>query len=102
MTTHNHITSVLNIFKRKNQRKKWLMLFLLLLPALATAQKKQKLIMQTSDVHSRIEPMTQERRPELRSGWICVGQDFLQQFRKENWILLLFDCGAISQNLPLL
>ena len=37
MTTHNHITSVLNIFKGRTG--KWLMLFLLLLPALATAQE---------------------------------------------------------------
>ena len=59
MTTHNHITSVLNIFKGRTG--KWLMLFLLLLPALATAQETKKLIiLQTSDVHSRIEPMTQE------------------------------------------
>ncbi len=59
MTTHNHITSVLNIFK--GRAGKWLMLFLLLLPTLATAQETKKLIiLQTSDVHSRIEPMTQE------------------------------------------
>ena len=50
MTTHNHITSVLNIFKGRTG--KWLMLFLLLLPALATAQETKKLIiLQTSDVH---------------------------------------------------
>ena len=71
MTTHNHITSVLNIFKGRTG--KWLMLFLLLLPALATAQETKKLIiLQTSDVHSRIEPMT----PELRSGWICPSGKF--------------------------
>ncbi len=40
MTTHNHITSVLNIFKGRTG--KWLMLFLLLLPALATAQETKK------------------------------------------------------------
>ena len=47
MTTHNHITSVLNIFK--GRAGKWLMLFLLLLPTLATAQETKKLIiLQTS------------------------------------------------------
>ena len=72
MTTHNHITSVLNIFK--GRAGKWLMLFLLLLPTLATAQETKKLIiLQTSDVHSRIE---------------------------ENSDVLLFDCGDISQGTP--
>ena len=70
MTTHNHITSVLNIFKGRTG--KWLMLFLLLLPALATAQETKKLIiLQTSDVHSRIEPMTQEGdRVDLSVGQV--------------------------------
>ena len=59
MTTHNHITSVLNIFKGRTG--KWLMLFLLLLPALATAQETKKLIiLQTSDIHSRCQPKNEE------------------------------------------
>ena len=58
MTTHNHITSILNIFKGRTGKR--LMLFLFLIPALAIAQETKKIIiLQTSDVHSRIEPMTQ-------------------------------------------
>lgn len=73
MTTHNHITSVLNIFKGRTG--KWLMLFLLLLPALATAQETKKLIiLQTSDVHSRIEPMTQEGDRNYGQVDLSVGQ----------------------------
>ena len=48
MTTHNHITSVLNIFKGRTG--KWLMLFLLLLPALATAQETKKLIIEITNL----------------------------------------------------
>ena len=99
MTTHNHITSVLNIFKGRTG--KWLMLFLLLLPALATAQETKKLIiLQTSDVHSRIEPMTQEGDRNYGQGGFVRRASFLQQFRKENPDVLLFDCGDISQGTP--
>ena len=99
MTTHNHITSVLNIFKGRTG--KWLMLFLLLLPALATAQEIKKLIiLQTSDVHSRIEPMTQEGDRNYGQGGFVRRASFLQQFRKENSDVLLFDCGDISQGTP--
>lgn len=99
MTTHNHITSVLNIFKGRTG--KWLMLFLLLLPALATAQETKKLIiLQTSDVHSRIEPMTQEGDRNYGQGGFVRRASFLQQFRKENSDVLLFDCGDISQGTP--
>lgn len=99
MTTHNHITSVLNIFKGRTG--KWLMLFLLLLPALATALETKKLIiLQTSDVHSRIEPMTQEGDRNYGQGGFVRRASFLQQFRKENPDVLLFDCGDISQGTP--
>ena len=96
MTTHNHITSVLNIFKGRTG--KWLMLFLLLLPALATAQETKKLIiLQTSDVHSRIEPMTQEGDRNYGQGGFVRRASFLQQFRKENPDVLLFDWCIIRE-----
>lgn len=77
------------------------MLFLLLLPALATAQETKKLIiLQTSDVHSRIEPMTQEGDRNYGQGGFVRRASFLQQFRKENPDVLLFDCGDISQGTP--
>ena len=40
MTTHNHITSILNIFKGRTGKR--LMLFLFLIPALAIAQGNKK------------------------------------------------------------
>lgn len=92
MTTHNHITSVLNIFKGRTG--KWLMLFLLLLPALATAQETKKLIiLQTSDVHSRIEPMTQEGDRNYGQGGFVRRASFLQQFRKE---IRMYCCSTVA------
>ena len=67
MTTHNHITSILNIFKGRTGKR--LMLFLFLIPALAIAQETKKIIiLQTSDVHSRIEPMTKVTGIMVRAG----------------------------------
>ena len=99
MTTHNHITSILNIFKGRTGKR--LMLFLFLIPALAIAQETKKIIiLQTSDVHSRIEPMTQEGDRNYGQGGFVRRATFLQQFRKENPDVLLFDCGDISQGTP--
>ena len=82
MTTHNHITSILNIFKGRTGKR--LMLFLFLIPALAIAQETKKIIiLQTSDVHSRIEPMTQEGDRNYGQGGFVRRATFLQQFREE-------------------
>lgn len=87
MTTHNHITSLL--------------LFLLLIPALVGAQETKKLtLLQTSDVHSRIEPIAQEGDRNYGEGGFVRRAAFLKQFREENPNVLLFDCGDISQGTP--
>ena len=99
MTTHNHITSILNIFKGRTGKR--LMLFIFLIHELAIAQETKKIIiLQTSDVHSRIEPMTQEGDRNYGQGGFVRRATFLQQFRKENPDVLLFDCGDISQGTP--
>lgn len=87
MTTHNHITSIL--------------LFLLLIPALACAQETKKLtLLQTSDVHSRIEPITQDGDRNYGEGGFVRRATFLKQFREETPNVLLFDCGDFSQGTP--
>ncbi|MDD3040610.1 bifunctional UDP-sugar hydrolase/5'-nucleotidase [Bacteroides sp.] len=73
----------------------------LLLPALAWGQETKKLILlQTSDVHSRIEPITQQGDPNYGEGGFVRRATFLSQFRKDNPHALLFDCGDISQGTP--
>ena len=101
MTTHNHITSILNIFKGRTGKR--LMLFLFLIPALAIAQETKKIIiLQTSDVHSRIEPMTQEGDRNYGQGGFVRRATFLQQFRKENPDIVLPDlmllCNVTRMN----
>ena len=99
MTTHNLNTFIFYIFLGRTVNL--LMLFLFLIPALAIAQETKKIIiLQTSDVHSRIEPMTQEGDRNYGQGGFVRRATFLQQFRKENPDVLLFDCGDISQGTP--
>lgn len=82
MTTHNHITSILNIFKGRTGKR--LMLFLFLIPALAIAQETKKIIiLQTSDVHSRIEPMTQEGDRNYGQAGLSAGPLSCNSFAKK-------------------
>lgn len=65
------------------------------------AQDNRKLvILQTSDVHSRIEPVNQKGDRNFNEGGFVRRATFLNEFRKENPQVLLFDCGDISQGTP--
>ena len=67
----------------------------------ASAQKtKQLIILQTSDVHSRIEPINQKGDKNYKEGGFVRRATFLNRFRKENEHVLLFDCGDFSQGTP--
>lgn len=61
---------------------------------------KELIILQTSDVHSRIEPINQKGDRNYDEGGFVRRATFLQQFRKEHENVLLFDCGDISQGTP--
>lgn len=61
---------------------------------------KELIILQTSDVHSRIEPINQKGDRNYGEGGFVRRATFLQQFRKEHENVLLFDCGDISQGTP--
>lgn len=75
---------------------------LLLFPLTLSAQSSKKLIMlQTSDVHSRVEPVNQEGDRNFHEGGMVRRATFLKEFRKQNPDnVLLFDCGDISQGTP--
>lgn len=75
---------------------------LLLFPLTLSAQPSKKLIMlQTSDVHSRVEPVNQEGDRNYHEGGMVRRATFLKEFRKQNPDnVLLFDCGDISQGTP--
>lgn len=96
MTTHNHTFSIL-----KGTTGMKFLLLLLLIPAFTWAQETKKLtLLQTSDVHSRIEPITQQGDRNYGQGGFVRRATFLKQFRNENQNVLLFDCGDISQGTP--
>lgn len=61
---------------------------------------KKLILLQTSDVHSRIEPINQEGDRNYHEGGFVRRATFLDKFRKEHADVLLFDCGDISQGTP--
>ena len=71
-----------------------------LLPS--SAQKtKQLVILQTSDTHSRIEPIAVNAADRYAGmGGTVRRATFIKEARKVNPDLLLFDCGDISQGTP--
>lgn len=63
-------------------------------------QEKKLIILQTSDLHSRVEPINQEGdRNYDRGGYVRLAT-FMKDFRKNNPDVLLFDCGDFSQGTP--
>lgn len=62
---------------------------------------KELVILQTSDTHSRIEPIAKDAADEYAGmGGVVRRATFLKEARKQNPNLLLFDCGDISQGTP--
>ena len=86
--------------------KRFQISFLLCLLALSFAfsiyaqDTKELIILQTSDVHSRVEPINQKGDRNFNEGGFVRRAAFLDQFRKEHKNVLLFDCGDISQGTP--
>ena len=62
---------------------------------------KQLVILQTSDTHSRIEPIAAHAADRYAGmGGTVRRSTFVKEARKVNPDLLLFDCGDISQGTP--
>lgn len=68
--------------------------------SIVAQDSKQIILLQTSDVHSRLEPINQKGDRNYNEGGFVRRATFLNQFRKENANVLLFDCGDISQGTP--
>lgn len=76
-------------------------LLLALMADAALAQQKELFILQTSDTHSRIEPIpAQTADPDAGMGGVVRRATFVKDFRDEHPDVLLFDCGDISQGTP--
>lgn len=65
-----------------------------------SAQQKHLLILQTSDTHSRIEPIEQVGDRDYDKGGFVRRATMLKEIRKSYPDLLLFDCGDFSQGTP--
>lgn len=73
----------------------------LLTPSESAEDGKQLVILQTSDTHSRIEPISKDAADKYAGmGGTVRRATFLKEARKQNPDLLLFDCGDISQGTP--
>ena len=85
--------------------KRFQILFLLCLAlsftfSIFAQDTKEVIILQTSDVHSRIEPINQKGDLYYNKGGFVRRAAFLEEFRKDHKNVLLFDCGDISQGTP--
>lgn len=64
-------------------------------------QTKELFILQTSDTHSRIEPINSHAADKYAGmGGTVRRATFLKEYRAEHPDVLLFDCGDISQGTP--
>lgn len=73
----------------------------LLTPSESADKAKQLVILQTSDTHSRIEPIAKDAADKYAGmGGTVRRVAFIKEARKANPDLLLFDCGDISQGTP--
>ena len=62
---------------------------------------KQLIILQTSDTHSRIEPISPEAADDYAGmGGAVRRSSFIKEIRSKHPDVLLFDCGDISQGTP--
>ncbi len=75
------------------------LLLLLTIIVTATAQK-QLVILHTNDTHSRIEPLPDSDRTASGKGGVERRINYIEQMRKENEHLLLFDAGDFLQGTP--
>lgn len=61
---------------------------------------KQLHVLQTSDTHSRIEPVDAAADPAVGLGGVVRRVSFVEEYRRQHPDALLLDCGDISQGTP--
>lgn len=83
-------------------KRTWIIgLFVFLLADILGAQSKQLFILQTSDTHSRIEPIAASKSDRYAGmGGVVRRTSFVKAYRLQHPGALLFDCGDISQGTP--
>ncbi len=70
-------------------------------PAEEAQPGKQLIILQTSDTHSRIEPISPDAADAYAGmGGVVRRSSFIKEVRSKHPDALLFDCGDISQGTP--
>lgn len=78
-----------------------LAVLLLFVFSVSAQQDKQLFILQTSDTHSRIEPLNAGIADIYAGmGGVARRTSFIKQYRSQHPDMLLFDCGDISQGTP--
>lgn len=68
--------------------------------SLASYSQKEIVILHTNDTHSRIEPLPQTDRASPNKGGVVRRATYIDQVRKENKNVLLFDAGDFLQGTP--
>lgn len=78
----------------------WLGFALSFAYTVSAQDNKQLIILQTSDVHSRLEPINQKGDRNYGEGGFVRRATFLDRLRKDHKNIVLFDCGDFSQGTP--
>lgn len=82
--------------------KKYFFLLILTVFMCGTVASGQKsiVILHTNDTHSRIEPIPESDRIAGNKGGVVRRMNYIEQVRKENKNVLLFDAGDFLQGTP--
>ncbi len=75
-------------------------LFILIAVILSGCAQKQLVILHTNDTHSRIEPLPATDRTAPGMGGVARRANYIDEVRKENKHVLLFDAGDFLQGTP--
>lgn len=68
--------------------------------SLASFSQKEIVILHTNDTHSRIEPLPKTDKYSADKGGVVRRSTYIDQVRKENKNVLLFDAGDFLQGTP--
>lgn len=77
-----------------------ILLFSLLFIGLMVNAQKKIVILGTNDTHSRIEPIPENDKSYGGMGGVVAREAFIEEIRKQNKNVLLFDAGDFVQGTP--